>query len=112
MAKDRWDGKDLHIYEYSAETPERYCGMDAYTVAEAYVYNQDGFSIGYVYVVSAQDLNSGVTMKKAIEVARHELRKTLHKDWADGPYETVKRRSKKDQTFLMSWHGPLIRQIL
>src|SRR5262245_58678458 len=46
--KDRWEGDDIHYVEY--DTVERYPGMDAYKVAEAYIYGRDA-ALGIILTV-------------------------------------------------------------
>jgi hypothetical protein len=69
--KDRWEGEEVHYIEY--ETMERYPGMDAYKVAEAYIYGPKGAALGIILTVSAQELRAGVTSEQAIREGRKAL---------------------------------------
>ena len=111
LVTDRWEGDDIHIYEYAPNSTERYFGTDTFKMAEGYVYNRDGFAIGYVYVVSAQDLRTRVALQKAIDAARLELERKLSKDLGGGAYETVQ-KIKENQTYLMEWTGRLLWRVL
>jgi hypothetical protein len=108
MATDRWDGT-THYWEYSADAPERYHGMDAYKVAEAYVHSPDReVAIGVVLVVSAQDLHGGVTMQEAITRAREHVYDMVRRGSA---YYKLARVATHSATYLHAWNGQFIRQI-
>jgi len=108
MPRDRWDG-DVHHYEYDAL--ERYQGMDAFKVAEAYIYNAVGFALGVILVVSAQELHAGVKPDEAIRTARQHLRTLISPDVA-GSYHDVAQALTENRGFLHSWNGAFVRKVL
>ncbi len=109
MVTDHWEGDNVHIYEY--DSLERYPGMDAFKVAEGYVYSPEGRAcIGAVMVVSAQDLRAGVTAQQAIGEARRRLRQLIGPDLAGNYYDAAK-TATQSRTFLHSWSGQLVRQV-
>ena len=110
MATQRWDGP-VHYYEYTLDNAQRYFGMDAFTVAEAYMYNPEGTAaLGMVFIVSAQDLHSGVTLEQAIKTARGHLQ-AFTRDLPGTPFEEAK-TLKQNKTFLFTWRAQRIGQVL
>lgn len=102
MVPDRWDG-DVHHYDYSTSI-ERYPGMDAFKVAEAYLYAQPNPAIAYgiVVVVSAQALHANVRLELAIERGRALIHDRLAKD---GEVHEHARTMRGSETHLYSWDG-------
>src|SRR2546425_2492879 len=105
----RWDGP-VHFYEYTPDYAPRYDQMDAFTVAEAYIYNPAGTaSLRIVFVVTGQDLKAAVTLDKAITTAREHLQK-FTQNLPGTPYEEAK-TLKANKTFLFTWRAQLLQEI-
>lgn len=111
MATERWDDP-IHYHEYAPDNVPRYHGRDAFTVAEAYIYNREGTAaLGLVFIVSAQDLRGGVTLEQAIRAAREHLQKLTQRDLSGTPFEEAM-TLKQNKTFLFTWHGQKLGQVL
>jgi hypothetical protein len=113
MGTSRWES-NVHFWDYSAESPEPYPGMDAYRTGEAYIYNKEGFALGIVTIMSGKDEMQGVKLADAIKQARKfllELTRPGLPSLPGTPSEEAE-RSKQDQTFLFTWNGQKIRRLL
>jgi len=112
MATHRWQN-GVHYYEYSPDSPERYEGMDAFKVSEAYIYAQPDSSVafGIVMVISGRDLLGGITMEQAINTARDLLHNMVKPDLAGNHYDDAKKLTES-KTLLYTWNGQFIRQAL
>jgi len=103
-SKDRWDGDEIHYVEYN--TIERYPGMDAFKVAEAYIYGPKGAALGIILAVSAQDLRAGTTAEQAIAEGRKVLAALVKERQREAAKLTANR------TDLYTWNGLLVRRVL
>src|SRR5256885_15631804 len=107
MATDRWEGDSIHFIDYTPETVRTLLpDMDGCVVAEAFVYNDAGHSLGLICGVSALDLKRGITTKAAaIETARKELAALVNKAKPEAAKLTESR------IFLHAWNGHSLRPI-
>ena len=101
---DRWEGDDIHHIEH--DTLERYPGMDAFKVAEAYIYGPKGAALGLILTVSAQDLRAGTTAEQAIKEGRRALATLVKERQREAAKLTANR------TDLCTWNGLLVRRVL
>jgi hypothetical protein len=106
MATSRWDGP-VHYYDYDEATVTRRPGRDAYTVAEAFIYNADETaSLALVFLVSGQDLRARrVTMARAIAEARGHLERLTRPGGIR--FEEAKTLTQ-DKTLTFSWDGRML----
>ena len=100
---ERWDG-DVHYYEY--DRLERLESMDAYKVAEAYIYNADGAALGLILVVSAQELRAGIKPADALAEGRRALADLVSE--RQGEAATI----GGDRSDLYTWNGLFVRRML
>ncbi len=111
MRTERWTG-DVHYFEYSAESPEPYPGMDAVKVAEAYIWAKDQHvALGVVMIVTGHDLLGGVTLAKAIADARKKLDGLVSSEYARN-YQDEAKALKENKTFLHTWQGALVKRVV
>ena len=111
MRTERWDG-DVHYFEYSAEFPEPYPGMDAVKVAEAYIWAKDQrIALGVVMIVTGYDLLHGVTLAQAIHEARKKLDGLVSPKYA-GNYQDQAKELRENKTFLHTWQGALVKRVV
>ena len=97
--------ENVTLYDYEAGEVKRYPVMDAFVVAEAWVYNKDkSKSIGYIFLVSGPDVHSGVTMADAIKRAREERERLIEK----AQERVVDIDSSK--AYLVRYSGEIIRE--
>jgi hypothetical protein len=110
MATSRWDG-NVHFWDYTAESPELYPGMDAFRVGEAYIYNKKGtVALGMVVVVTGHDILGGVTLDQAIRRARAFLKDMTRPGLSGTPQEEVE-TLEESRTYLFTLEGRKIAQI-
>lgn len=100
MPQDRWEG-NVHYYDYTPDSIRRLSDIDAFAVAEAWVYSEDEqCCLGIVVLVEGKDLKTkAVTLEQAISEGS-ALRNRLvqqHREEA--------RSLKENQNFLYSWSG-------
>jgi hypothetical protein len=102
MATSRWED---HIHFYDYDSIERRPGQDAYTVAEAFIYNPDETaSLALVFIVTGQDLRAaGVTPERAITEARRNLEQLTRP--GPGTFVEQAKMLKQDEVLLFSWNG-------
>ena len=103
MVPERWED-EIHYYDYSRTSIERYPGMDAFKVAEAYLYGQPNPAIAYgvIVVVSAQALHANTRLEFALEQGRSVVDARLRKD------DDVRQRARTmrgSETHLYSFDG-------
>ena len=103
-ATSRWEGQ-IHYYDYEPDTIARRSGMDAFTVAEAFIYNPDNTaSLALVFVVSGPDLHvRGVTMERAVAEARRNLEQLTRP--GPGTFVEDAKTLKQHKVLLFSWNG-------
>jgi len=100
---ERWEG-DVHYYEY--DRLDRLEGLDAYKVAEAYIYNADGAALGIILVVSAQELRAGIKLADALADGRRALADLVSE--RRGEAATI----GGDRSDLYTWNGLFVRRTL
>jgi hypothetical protein len=100
---ERWHG-DTHYYEY--DRLERLESMDAYKVAEAYIYNADGAALGIILMVSAQELRAGIKLADALAEARRALSDPVSE--RQGEAATI----GGDRSDLYTWNGLFVLRML
>jgi len=101
----RWEDDDqVHYYEY--DTLEQYPGMDAFKVAEAYIYGPKGAALGIILTVSAQELRAEVSSDQAIREGRKALEAIVKARRAEVAKLTVNRSD------LYTYDGRLVRRLL
>lgn len=97
---DWWEG-NIHYYDYDPQKTRRWHDkVDTFVVAEAAIYSADNTpKIGLVFLVSGQDLKSGITMEAAIEKAR-QIRPAIVQEWR-GRVEEI----GENLIVLLDWKG-------
>lgn len=97
---DRWEG-NVHYYDYSPDSIERWPNRDAFTVAQAWIYSEDEEScLGIVVLVSGKDLmTKAVTLERAISEGSTVRNQVVQQRREEA------RSLKVNQTFLYSWNG-------
>ena len=95
--------ENVTLYDYEEGEVKRYPVMDAFVVAEAWVYNEDRSKyIGYILLVSGPDLHSGVTMAEAIAKALQERERLIEE--AQGRVASI----NSNEAFLVRYTGEAI----
>src|SRR3989442_11208718 len=107
MATSRWVG-NAHFWDYSADRPEQYPGMDAYHTGDVYIYNDKGVANGIVTIMTGDEELKGVKLADAIEQARKFLADMARPGLPGSPVQEAK-TLKQSQTFLFTWNGQKMR---
>ena len=100
---ERWDG-NVHYFDYTPDSLERWSNRDAMTVAKAFIYSNDGQNnIGIIILVSGRDLMiSQVSPDQAIQKGA-KLRDELI-----GQHKQDAQNLKENRILLYSWDGQKI----
>jgi hypothetical protein len=80
--------------------------MDAYKVAEAYIYNGYGAALGVILVVTAQELRAGIKPAHALAEGRKALTGLISERQSEAA------TLGGDRSYLYTWNGLLIRRLL
>jgi len=91
-------------YQYAGL--QRYQGMAAHKVAEAYIYNPAGAALGIILTVSGQDLAAGITAAQAIAEGRKALASLVKERQGEASGLTENRSD------LYTWNGLYVRGVL
>lgn len=97
---ERWDG-NVHYYDYTPESLERWPSRDACTVAKAFIYSNDSqHNLGIIILVSGRDLiTSRVTIEQAIQKGAKLRNELVDQHKQDAANLSVNR------ILLYSWEG-------